>query len=175
MCLDIPEAFYKVLHNLPIDKLFSFVFDDNFSFLKTSCSTVSSKQASSHEQHSTPLEVPSVVLQGPAPGTLPFLLLLNYLYSIFFDAIAGLFAEDFELFFYTVIFQNDLTRRQNWNISYGMLAIVSKTRPMILRSSLDIANNTTLESGSKRKDLGVRVSSNLNWENHVDARFNRAR
>ena len=66
----------------------------------------------------------------------------------------------------------DLSRRQNWNISYGMLAIVSKTRTMNLRSGLEVLNNTTLESGSKRKDLVVTISSNLNWENHVDVRFN---
>ena len=47
---------------------------------------------------------------------------------------------------------------------------------MNFRSAMDITlNNTTLENVSVQKDLGVTMSSNLYWVNHVDVRISKAR
>ena len=86
--------------------------------------------------------------------------------SIFLDAIPWLYADDLELLFHSIIYQDDLTRLHLWNISNEMLANRTKTKCLVFRGNVSIVfNNETLENVDYQKDLGLNLSRKLEWTN----------
>ena len=104
-----------------------------------------------------------------------FLIFINDLPSILLDCLAWMFADDLKLLFTSLNFHNDLLRLYNWNIANVMIANLDKTKCLNLKGSSSVEmNHHLLDNVAHIKDLGIIVSNNLKWTEHVLTKLNNA-
>ena len=174
--LDYAKAFDKVPYAILLKKLHTFGMDLNFISLMRSYLLDRTQRVSAQGQLSNALPVLSGVPQGSVLGPLLFLLFIKDLPAIFLDAIPWLLADDLKLLFNTANFHDDLARLHNWNLSNGMLANTAKTKTLNFKSVTDVnLSGINLMNVNSQRDLGVVVTSNLKWDNHIDIRISKAR
>ena len=109
-------------HNVPTNKLHSFVFDDKFLSLRTSGPNGCSQKVSDHGHFWTPFDVLTDMSQGSNPGLLYLLLLNNVVRCIFFNAKAWLFIDRLKFFLETADFYDIPTKLPSWNNSKELMA-----------------------------------------------------
>lgn len=178
--LDFSKAFDSVSHSLLIHKLRSFGFCGKLlSWLQCYLNgrhhrVVIEGKASSW------LSVLSGVPQGSILGPLLFLLFINDMPLSVSRSTMALFADDAKCSRMIkdvndcLILQSDLDKLTDWSNMWLMVFNPSKCKVMsICRSQRKISHNymlngVILEHVDSFKDLGVTVSSNLNWNTHVN-------
>ena len=136
--------------------------------------------AQSHEVH-----VDSGVPQGTVLGPLLFLLPINDLPQNV-NSKVRLFADDCLLYHEIhneqdqLTLQNDLTSLERWGHKWGMRFNVTKCNIMRISQSRTPLTKSYTISGhilhevSNAKYLGVNITSDLSWSNHVNATAKKA-
>ena len=155
--LDYAKASDKVPFEVLLRKLRLFGLDENFLHLFNS-------YLSDRQQ--------IVIVQNP----LLFLIIINDMPSIFLDAIVWLFADDRKLLFDSLDFESDLVRLHSWNIANGMLANVHRSKCLIFRSNVSVLlGDEVVESVKHQKDLGIIISHDFKWTNHLSKKLTKAK
>ena len=173
--LDYAKAFDKVPFEVLLRKLRLFGLDENFLHLFNSYLSDRQQIVIVQSQMSHPRPVLSGVPQGSVLGPLLFLIFINDMPSIFLDAIAWLFADDLKLLFDSLDFESDLVRLHSWNIANGMLANVLKTKCVTFRGNISVLlGNDVIENVKYQKDLGIIISHDLKWNNHLSTKLSKA-
>ena len=176
MYLDYAKAFGKVPYAVLLKKLHTFGMNLNFISLMRSYLLDGTQKVLAHGQFSNAPPVISGVPQASVLGTLVFSLFINDLPATFLDAKPWLFTDDSNLFFKTADFRDDLVRLHNWNLSNGNLANTAKRKFLNIKSVTDVnLSGINLMKVYSQRDLGVVVTSNLKWDNHIDIRISKAR
>lgn len=129
-------------------------------------------------------EVLSGVPQGSVIGPILFILFVNDMPDVVHGFIQ-LFADDAKIFAEMSSvddqkeLQADLDHLQDWALKWQMVFNASKCKVMHLGSKnprLDYVmdNNTTLDTISEEKDLGVIVDDALKFDRHTESQVNKA-
>ena len=178
--MDFSKAFDKVCHRKLILKLEHYgVRNDLLRWItdfltdRTQCVVVRGT--------SSPLSsVKSGVPQGSVLGPLLFLIYINDM-PLTVESLLALFADDSFLYRAiisesdAVILQNDLSKLESWEDEWSMefhpkkckvLRITNKRKPIITSYSI---HNEKLETVEKAKYLGVTITKNLSWKDHINS------
>ncbi len=178
LVLDFSKAFDTVPHNHLLAKLYHYGIDASVltwigAFLKGR-----TQRVMVDGQLSSPVDVLSGVPQGTVLGPLLFLLHINDLPSTV-QSTTRLFADDCLLYRAInsqqdqVILQNDLTKLEQWGKAWGMqfnakkcnLLRLSRERNPI--TQMYTLGNHVLEEVESAKYLGLTISNDLKWVNHI--------
>ena len=174
--LDFAKAFEKVSHSKLIEKLYFFEIEGNFlklidSYLKRRKQCVKINNALSEK-----LEITSGVPQGSILGPLLFLIFINDLPSETPLTENLGFADEFKLI---SINQEELKKSVegigNWCDRNHMTLNASKYKLLSLKSEQKASlKNQELGEVHSRRDLGLIVSKNLNWNSNCNHRLSKA-
>ena len=184
--LDFSKAFDKVPHGRLLSKLRlygiqgptlkwieAFLGDRTQSVVVDGC-------------HSTTASVTSGVPQGTVLGPLLFLLFINDLPSVLDPGTkCRLFADDCLVYraIHTIEdqiqMQRDLDALQNWSETWGMHFNAKKCNVMTLARGVNLSyfyqlNNTILDRVNACDYLGITISENLSWTDHITANAKKA-
>ena len=129
--------------------------------------------------------VTSGVPQGTILGPTLFLLYVNDIPNVVTSSIK-MFADDTKIYREinnaedTLALQSDLDCLENWTRSWQVKFNLQKCEAMRITHKQDKSkhpyhlSNTELKSVNSCKDLGVHMSRDLSWSNHVNATVNKA-
>ena len=184
--MDFAKAFDKVSHNKLIYKLHSYGIQGDVlnwikSFLSDRTQKVVVENCVSHEE-----PVFSGVPQGSVLGPCLFLFFINDLPDSVISDVR-LFADDTVLYrnikSYNdyVILQNDLFSLEHWEREWQMefnpekCQVMTVSRKRTLNHFDYILHNKKLERVNEIKYLGIKITSNLKWDQQIDAACSRAK
>ena len=172
--LDYEKAFDKVPHSLLLLKLEHYGVRGKLLTLIADTLNNRHYQVRVNGELSSRHVVRSGVVQGSVLGPLLF---TSYLFDLvcLVHSSMKLFADDCKIYANPLRsldqLRTDLQNVQDWSTSWGMK--LNESKCTVLRIGLNnpneeyVLNNTTLATVTKQNDLGVIVSSDLKWENHV--------
>ena len=165
---DFSKAFDLMPHNVLLNKLASFGFDDNFIKLFTSYLSNRYQIVKVNHSFSSPRLVSSGVPQGSALGPLLFLLFINDL-PLSCSSNCFSFADDSKILnnvSQLPVIQDDIHNLSLWCQTNGMKFNVNKCFCIVFSNrnvQVDLSlNNDTLSQVSVITDLGLTIDSNLN-------------
>jgi hypothetical protein len=184
--LDFSKAFDSVPHRLLIHKLKTFGITGSLlnwfsDYLLNRTQRVVIENSSSEW-----LPVPSGVPQGSILGPFLFLLYTNDLGNILSnDTSIALYADDAKIYRRISsledchILQKDLISLEKWSTIWKLNFNVNKCKLLSFTRVLKFVfpytiNNTPLERVTEFNDLGVSVSDDLSWKNHLCSIISRA-
>jgi len=185
---DFMKAFDKVPHRRMIDKLRYYGFLDpilgwirNFLSDRTQSVTINNTK-------STPRPVLSGIPQGSVLGPVLFVIYINTLPDVIKHSALFLFADDTKVFKDVLTkedseaLQQDLDAMWDWSGKSLLKFHPDKCKSMSLSKShtkeirtYSMGNGThKLSVASSEKDIGVTVDSHLSFEEHIQAKVNKA-
>ena len=135
-----------------------FVFDDSFLDLFSSNLVDRYQKINISGVFSESKLVSIGVPQGFVLGPLLFLFLINDLPRVFLDCIPYHFADDLNMLFDSLNFDNDLTQLQHWNLEIGMILNSLKLKVLVLSCSVTptlILCDEGIETVESYKDLVI--------------------
>lgn len=179
--LDFAKAFDKVSHNKLLYKLESFGIKGNLLSWFQAYLLGRQHRVVINGKASDYLPITSGVPQGSVLGPLLFLIYINDMPKcISRETSLPLFADDSKCFRVILgqedgnALQNDLNRLLDWAKTWGMEFNLSKCKVMrITRKKVPFERdyylgNWKLNRVIIEKDLGILISHNLNWNEHID-------
>ena len=183
--LDFSKAFDLVNHDILIQKLQLYKFDDSSlklleSYLKNRCQKVRLGKYVSNKT-----ELIAGVPQGSVLGPLLFILFINDMPLVVKQSIIDIFADDATLQNssqkideISKNLQLDINYIQTWCKQNDMVLNETKTKSMVigtkqrlskLESNLSLEiNNEIIENSKSEKLLGVFIDQNLDFDKHID-------
>ena len=177
---DFSKAFDLMPHNVLLNKLASFGFDDNFIKLFTSYLSNRYQIVKVNHSFSSPRLVSSGVPQGSVLGPLLFLIFINDL-PLSCSSNCFLFADDSKILnnvSQLPVIQDDIHNLSLWCQTNGMKFNVNKCFCIVFSNrnvQMDLSlNNDTLSQVSVITDLGLTIDSNLRWGSHSENRLHNA-
>ena len=173
--LDFAKAFDKVPHQLILSKLQKFGIGGRLLKLIRSYLSDRWQYVCVNGVCSEHLEVFSGVPQGSILGPLLFIIFINDLPDQCLNSLVFLFADDSKLSSSSLAgLEADFIKLLEWTKANGMLFNLKKNVLLIcphLDTSMDCAGEHIISSKSV-KDLGLVISSNLSWHDHIVSRVN---
>lgn len=179
--LDFSKAFDRVPHERLLIKLECLGIKGSLLSWFRSYLTGRRHRVIINGEKSTFLPVMSGVPQGSILGPLLFLIFINDMPSSISQGTSlPLFADDSKCFRLIlgqddgIKLQNDLTNLCKWASTWGMEFNVKKCKVLRIARIKSIferdyyLGNMKLERVEVEKDLGVLITHNLSWNNHVD-------
>ena len=178
--LDFTKAFDKVSHPLLLQKLGEFGFLGRLLMWLGSYLSGRKQRVVLEGQHSDWLDVFSGVPQGSILGPLLFSIFINDLPNqVASPSLMGLYADDSKMF--RVIkneaeveqFQGDLSNVHDWSRRWRMQFNTKKCKFMRLTHKKSFKhihydmNGDLLDRVKSVKDLGISVTDNLRWSQHI--------
>ena len=190
MLFDFSKAFDCIPHKRLLQKLRRYHISDNvikwlFSYLYGRHQTVTDDKGNSGPWN----RVSSGVPQGSVLGPLLFALYINDLPESLSFSNFMIYADDTQIYLHCLPshirqgianIQSDAQSVANWALLNGLELNLKKTKVMVIGSSsyitsIDFAslplitvNNTAIEYVHLFKNLGVHITSTLNWKPQVD-------
>ena len=174
------KAFDSISHKLLIHKLCSFGFHSDLVRWFRAYLTGRRQRVVVNGTHSDWLPVVSGVPQGSILDPLLFVLYINDLPNVAKNTKVALFADDAKCFLNIdslddcQLLQNDLNALVDWsstwelNIHPSKCQVISVTRKCNPFNFDYFMNNTRLSSVKSIKDLGIEISSKLDWNTHIN-------
>ena len=174
--LDFAKAFDTVPHDILIQKIGSTGVGGKLLSLIQSY-LVNRKQCVKIDHHSSSYaNVTSGVPQGSILGPLLFLIFINDLPQTLTDTISYGYADDFKAILMDQVSLNTATSKiESWLDLNKMQPNIKKSTILSIKGNLR-ANmmSKTLSTVDTQKDLGLMVSSNLNWNENCSRRASKA-
>ena len=187
---DFMKAFDKVHHGRLLAKLKSYgIVGSTLAWIK-SFLTDRKQRVCINNTYSDWAGVTSGVPQGSVLGPLLFVVFINDLPEVIDDgSVMYLFADDTKLFRHirrlhdTEVLQNDVDGMNEWGVEWGMFYHPSKCHALKLGHRISELNDTFspytlggthLETVPTEKDLGVTIDCDLNFEQHMIEKVNKA-
>ena len=172
MYFDFSKAFDSVRHDILVQKFAAFGFDDIFTALLISYLSNRFQCVKVRTSISTTLPVTSGVPQGSVLGPLLFILFINDLPDIFNHSNCFLFADDSKFICKTNCsdLKSDVDSFTHWCTQNGLKINKDKCNFIIFNGKFPdciFVNNQPVHSINLLKDLGLLVSSDLTWSNHI--------
>lgn len=175
--LDFSKAFDKVCHKLLLYKLRQLNIDTKLLFWLEIFLTNRSQFVSTNNVNSEHTAVRSGVPQGTVLGPLLFLIYINDLPSCVSSYI-NLFADDCVVYREitcvddTKALQSDLDAINKWCNIWLMELNIRKCKHMRISRTSSVSSiyhiaSTSLETVSSYKYLGIHITSNLSWADHI--------
>ena len=170
---DIQNAFDTVPHSLLISKLQTYGFDHNFQMLFSSYLTLSQQMVKVNGCLSSKQTIGSGIPQGSVLGPLLFLLFIN---DMPVHSNCFLFADDCKVQGSNpTLVQNDINSLVSWSLRNNKRFHPQKTQVLCFASTHQILlSQELIKTVATTDDLGIRVSSNLSWNAHVDWKIGKA-
>ena len=178
---DFSKAFDLVPHHILLQKLASFNFDIEFLNLFESYLNQRSQKVYINGCLSDSAKITSGVPQGSVLGPLLFIIFINDLPSVVSSSSSHLFADDSKLHSVLTVsdMQHDIDGFQNWEVENLMKFNVPKCKSMSfnITESIDpfILDGNELQVVNVIKDLGIFISDNLSWDEHIQSKLLAAR
>ena len=176
--LDFRKAFDSVAHNELLLKLWNFGICDNLWHWMRAYLSCRQQYVSVGQSRSSVLPVLSGIPQGSILGPLLFLIFINDLPSALSSSLVLLFADDAKCFMSVssqsdcLLLQNDLSRLVEWSSTWSLFLNEDKcctvhfTKNQSPVSFSYLINDQQIPSKSTQRDLGISVSSDLQWSSH---------
>ena len=178
--LDFRKAFDSVSHNELLVKLWHFGITGDLWYWFRAYLTDRNQYVSINNYHSSLLPVISGVPQGSILGPLLFLVFINDLPDCVLNSTMLLFADDVKCSlpissqFDCFLLQNDLDVLTVWSKYWNLCFNESKCslvrfgfQKSSSSSHIYSINSCVIQNDSQHKDLGIIVSSDLSWTNHI--------
>lgn len=178
--LDFSKAFDMVNHEKLLYKLHYYGIRGNtLSWIKSFLDNRSQSVVINSSKSDT-IPVSSGVPQGSVLGPLLFLIYINDLPDHVSHSKVRLFADDTAIYLSLTVathskyLQHDLNQLQKWESLWDMQFNPSKCQVIHItkrKTEIDTKytlHNTTLETVSSAKYLGVTISNDLTWNKHID-------
>jgi len=183
--LDFSKAFDRVSHNCLLHKLLHYGINGSVHNWITNFLSDRSQQVILDNCHSNPCKVSSGVPQGSVLGPLLFLLYINDLSKNITSTIR-LYADDTVV--YRIIhstddiqkLQEDLNTLYQWTKDWFMLFNISKCEHLAISnkrlplSSEYKIDDIVINKVASAKYLGVTITQNLSWKEHITKISNKA-
>ena len=184
--MDMSKAFDKVSHPRLLQKLRSFGFGGSLLQWFDSYMTGRQQRVTVLGATSEPLPICSGVPQGSILGPALFLIYVNDLPDVVERSHIAMFADDAKIYHQikapddAACLQSDLDRMDGWATDAGLLFNESKCKAQrVTRKKKPVVTDYTIKSKvvetvETERDLGVLVTDNLTWNNHVRYQTSRA-
>ena len=182
--LDFKKAFDRVPHQRLIDKLKFYGINGQILTWITAFLQNRKQRVSIHEATSQWAEVKSGIPQGSVLGPTLFIIFINSLPDTTISPLF-LFADDAKIFREITsatdqqTLQDDINNLYKWTQDSLLTFNLEKCTSMtISRSGNNVRqyslNNSPLNSTSKERDLGVILDNRLHFDQHIQAKINKA-
>ena len=176
MYFDFSKAFDSVRHDIIVQKFAAFGFDDNFTALLISYLSNRFQCVKVRTSISTTLPVTSGVPQGSVLGPLLFLLFFNDLPDIFNHSNCFHFADDPNFICKTNCsdLQSDVDSFTHWCTQNSLKINKDKCNFIIFNGKFPdciFVNNQPVQYINLHKDLGLLVSSDPTWSDHISKKL----
>jgi hypothetical protein len=178
---DLSKAFDSVPHTFLLHKLKSFGINNKLHAWLTSYLTNRMQRVLINGSKSEWLPVTSGVPQGSILGPLLFLLYINDLPNILSEnTLCAIFADDTKIYRNInshqdhLILQRDINSAHEWSKQWGLKFNQNKCTTISLKRNNKPTeynygmNNSPLTRTSDAPDLGLRITSTLSWNAHIN-------
>lgn len=182
--LDISKAFDKVWHKGLLFKLKKFGIQGNMLQWFSSYLSDRSQRVLINGQFSDWIKILAGVPQGSVLGPLLFLIFINDITDVVMNCNIRLFADDTCLFINVknhieaaTLINQDLKNIEEWAKQWLVTFSPSKTESMVISLKHHVENsfprlvfyNTPIAQVKSHKHIGLWISHNLKWNNHIDS------
>ncbi len=185
--LDFSKAFDSVSHKLLIHKLRSFGFCGPLLHWFENYLTGRTQRVVLDGSCSDWLPVHSGVPQGSILGPLLFLFFINDMVDVVSpESTVALFADDSKVFRQirsvhdSVQLQSDLDNLLNWSIKWQLNFNINKCKIISINNTNQTLihnynlSNIPLERVNSMNDLGLTLTPNLSWDDHIKSKIAKA-